>query len=312
MPDEMFINRDIIYICPDGQEEALRQAVQRGVKLKKNSKVESFIGIVAGEFLPEPFGSIIMGAGQVAATLTDSKFTDIFEDLFAPASPSKSKNKTDGAIQFISVDCAEDRFNHDGIEVKGSSNFSSGMILVKHPFLKNIYVTIDLLETEILHHKLLCLSTIAQYLGAKSISGHAVITEEQKRCRSISGDLTYEVVNANVRGKTENYHKYESEYSLDDAFTGEFTAESYEHAKNKAVDFGLDKDIEIKNLIDQRNPEHSISIASRKLTIELSREYNKVIDTAFSLCIPEIKLGAGYKSILESCKTILFEMDIKF
>ena len=186
------------------------------------------------------------------------------------------------------------------------------MILAKHPFFKNTYVNIDSLETEILHHKVVCLSSIAQFLGAKSISGHAIIAEEQKRCRSMTGNLTYKVINGNVQGKIEENKKYESKYSLDDTFSGEFSQESYEHAKEEAAKFGLNDDIEILNLIDQRNPEHTTSIVSRKLTIELSREYNKSIDTAFSLSVPGIKLSAGYKGILESRKTIYFKMEIKF
>lgn len=82
--------------------------------------------------------------------------------------------------------------------------------------------------------------------------------------------------------------------------------------KKEASKFGYDKEIEIRNLIEQRNPENSTSISSRKLTIELSREYNKVIDVAFSLSVPGIKLCVDYKVILERRKTILFNMEIKF
>lgn len=186
------------------------------------------------------------------------------------------------------------------------------MILAKHPFFKNTYVNIDSLENEILHNKLLCLSSIAQFLGAKSISGHAIVAEEKKRCRTFSGDVTYKIVNGKLQGKFDDDHKYESKYSLDDTFTGVFTPEDYNHAKTEAAKFGLDEEIEIKNLIDQRNPEHSTSIASRKLTIEISREYNRAIDAAFSLSVPCVKLSAEYKDILEKRKTVLFEMEIKF
>lgn len=105
------------------------------------------------------------------------------------------------------------------------------MILDKYPFLKNTYVNIDELEKEILHNKLSYLLLITEYIGAKSIIGHAVISEEQKRIHDISGNISYEDINTCLQAKKEEYQKYESKYSLDNTFTGEFSLESYEHAK---------------------------------------------------------------------------------
>lgn len=284
MSEEKIINRDIVYISDNSFLHEMKSLYD------KSDKITSFLDHCDNNL----------------------KKTEGLSKKVYPFFFGKLYRKESDDIQKIPICNAKTFFNNEGIEVKGISNFSIGMILAKHPFLKNTYVNIDSLETEILHHKLVCLSSIAQFLGAKSISGHAIIAEEQKRCRSITGNLTYKVINGNVQGKTEEHQKYESKYSLDDTFTGEFSQESYEHAKEEAEKFGLNDDIEIQNLIDQRNPEHSTSIVSRKLTIELSREYNKAIDTAFSLSVPGIKLNAGYKGILESRKTILFTMETKF
>ncbi len=309
MSDEKKINRDIIYICESDLGDTTNNFTQTSNKEIKKTRLKSIIGeaaVIAGVVADTitPLGLVTSAIGS-ALTYSDR------ENTFANYSKSKTSFKDD-AIQFLPINYVEQYFNHDEIKLKGISNFSIGIILAKHPFLKDTYVEIDCLEKEILHNKLSCLSLIAQYLGAKSISGHAVITEEQKRIHDVSGEVTYEVISGNVQGKTEEYQKYESKYSLDDTFTGEFSQESYEHAKEEAAKFGLNDDIEIQNLIDQRNPEHSTSIVSRKLTIELSREYNKAIDTAFSLSVPGIKLSAGYKGILESRKTVLFNMEIKF
>lgn len=284
MSDGKIINRDIVYISDNSFLQELKSLNE------KSGKITSILDYCDNNL----------------------KRTEGLSKKVYPFFFGKLYRKESDDIQKIPICEAESFFKSEGIEVKGVSNFSIGMILAKHPFFKNTYVNIDSLETEILHHKLVCLSSIAQFLGAKSISGHAIIAEDQKRCRSITGNLTYKVINGNIQGKTEEHQKYESKYSLDDTFTGEFIPESYEHAKEEAAKFGLNEEIEIQNLIDQRNPEHSTSISSRKLTIELSREYNKSIDTAFSLSVPGIKLSAGYKGILESRKTVLFNMEIKF
>lgn len=230
-----------------------------------------------------------------------------------PIFTKMSKKKND-MIQSIPINYADDYFKHDEIEVKGISNFSIGLILAKHPFFKNTYITIDSLENEILHHKLICLSSIAQFLGAKSIKGHAVISDQQIRQKSISGNIKYKGIKLGVQAKNEIAKKYESKYYIEDNFGGEFSENSYQHAIDEAKVFGLDQDIEISNLLDQRNPRHSMHIVSRKLTIELSQELNKIFDTAFSACILGVcpRLNAGYKEILENRKTILFEMEIKF
>lgn len=309
MSDEKKINRDIIYICESDLGDKINNFTQTSNKEIKKTRLKTIIGeaaVIAGVVADTitPLGLVTSAIGS-ALTYSDR------EKDFSNYSKSKISIKDD-AIQILPINYAEQYLNHDEIKLKGLSNLSIGMILAKHPFLKDTYVEIDSLEKEILHNKLSCLSLIAQYLGAKSISGHAVITEEQKRIHDVSGEVTYEVINGNIQGKTEEYQKYESKYSLDDTFTGEFTPESYEHAKVEAIKFGLNEELDIQNLIEQRNPEHTTSIVSRKLNIELSREYNKAIDAAFSLSVPGIKLGAGYKGILESRKTIYFKMEIKF
>ena len=310
MSEEKKINRDIIYIC-EKQEKDEKTGSSKILNTEK-PKIKTIFGetaSLAGAIVSAvtPFTIVGVVTSVMGAAMSSPDNEDIFK-----TQTYKKNNTMDDAIQNIPIDFAEEFFKHDDIKLKGFSNFSVGMILAKHPFLKNTYVNIDDLEKEILHNKLSCLSLIAEYIGAKSISGHAVIAEEQKRIHDVSGNVTYEVINVSLQGKKEEYQKYESKYSLDDAFTGDFTIESYEHAKAEAARFGLDEDIEIRNLIEQRNPEYPRSIISRKLTIELSREYNKAIDAAFSLSVPGIQLSAGYKGILESRKTVLFNMEIKF
>lgn len=136
-------------------------------------------------------------------------------------------------LQFLPIKYIEKSFKHDAFETKGILNFSVGMILVKHPFIKNTYININSLEKESLYYKIKCLSTIAQYLGAKTISGYATIAEEQKRIHSISGEVIYKAVDGIIQIKTDEIQRYESKYSLEDTFSGELTSETYKKAKEE-------------------------------------------------------------------------------
>lgn len=298
MAEEKIINRDIIYVCIDGFDNELDNSMKNffpDIEKKSDSNNE---------------GSRVINSLKTVGTILALPVIPIVGFISGFLSAIESSH--DDAIQFLPIKYIEKSFKHDAFETKGISNFSVGMILVKHPFIKNTYININSLEKESLHYKLICLSTIAQYLGAKTISGYATIADEQKRIHSISGEVIYKAVDGKIQIKTDENQRYESKYSLEDTFSGELTSETYKQAKEEATKYGLNEDIEIQNLIEQRNPEHSTSITSRKITIELSREYNKVLDIAFSLDIPEMKLSAEYKSILESRKTILFNMEIKF
>ncbi len=316
--NEQLITKSVVYICPPlpsqiEQESEIEKIKKNGIKLPFTDKIKlpdskigkavagGAIGAAAFALLP---ASIIgaAAAGGVAAGIAG-----------IAALTKKEKGKSDiRNIQSIPVDIAEVSFKNAGIKLRNIDRIETGLILAKHPFLPDTYINIDSTESELFHLKMLCLSTITQYLGAKSICGHARVVEQKQRVCDAKGNISYKGVKALPSVNVEQNQRYESEYQLEDTFSGEYDISSYKKAIEEASKFGLDKDIEIENLIQQRNPENARSIQSRKVSIELSRELNKVLDVAFNLEATGIDLGIGYKDILESCKKVIFELNIQF
>ncbi len=290
------ITKDVVYIA-----KPLQKAEAKNSSDKKDV-VENVAGVAGGVFMAI---NPIMGLVGVAA----AKGIPALAKKFGKKPPKQIKNDD---VQIISLENAKFFFEEDGIKLLNINRLSTGLILVKHPFLPNTYIDIATIENELFQTKMRCLSKIMQCLGAKSINGHAHIVEEQQRIFDGNGNLKYKEIKADVNGKYQKSQLYESEYRLKDTFEGVFTIDSYEEAKQEANNFGLDKDFDIKNLIEQRNPKKTNSIKSREASIELSRELNKELDAAFGLEATGLELNLVYKEILESRKKILFELQIQF
>lgn len=315
--NEKQINKDVVYICAiqkNETEEAEQKTEEK--KSKFNIPFADKIKLPGGIA-----GKVVAGVGAAAAfavlpaTLLGTAVAGgIAAGAITLSSLLKKKENAGNTddIQIVSVDLAEEIFKNDGIILRNISRITAGLILVKHPFLPNTYINLESTETELFHLKMLCLSTITQYLGAKSISGHAHIVEEKKRVCDAKGNVEYKAVKANADVHSEKNQRYESEYHLEDTFAGEYSEESYKLAVEEAKKFGLDKDMDITSLLEARDPNRPRNIQSRKLSIELSRELNNVLDTAFNLSTVGFDLSTGYKETLESRKKILFELEINF
>lgn len=292
------ITKDVVYIVKTSPQEN----ESKNTSDKKNV-AENIAGVASGVFMTlNPLAGI---AGIAAA----KGIPTLAKKIGKKSPPRKLKNDD---VQLIPLENAKSFFENDSIKLLNVDRLSSGLILVKHPFLPNTFIDIAATENELFHTKVICLSKIMQCLGAKSIKGYAHIVEEQQRGFDGNGKLIYKEIKADASGKYQKSDRYESEYKLEDTFGGIITEESYEDAKIEARSFGLDKDFDIKNLIEQRNPQKTNSIKSRKVSIELSRELNKKLDAAFELEATGLELGLGYKEILENRKKILFELEVVF
>ncbi len=292
------ITKDVVYIVKTSPQEN----ESKNTSDKKNV-AENIAGVASGVFMTL---NPLAGFAGIAA----AKGIPALAKKIGKKSPTRKLKNDD--VQIIPLENAKSFFENDSIKLLNVDRLSSGLILVKHPFLPNTFIDIAAMENELFHTKIICLSKIMQCLGAKSIKGYAHIVEEQQRGFDGNGKLIYKEIKADASGKYQKSDRYESEYKLEDTFGGIITEESYEDAKIEARSFGLDKDFDIKNLIEQRNPQKTNSMKSRKVSIELSRELNKALDAAFELEATGLELGLGYKEILESRKKILFELEIVF
>lgn len=223
----------------------------------------------------------------------------------------KMKNEIDMA-HILSIKEMNNLKDENRIRFINVRNFTSGQILIKHPFMPKTYMGIETSENALFHIKMQCLSRIMQCLGATRISGHAYVSENKKREIDTNGKISYSAVSVYGSFNKNQDEKYESDYILEDAFSGDFSEFSYEEALKEAKRIGLYDDFDIRNLLDQRNPQKENKMTARKVKIELTRELNESLDIAFGLQASGFGVNGAYKEILETNRKVMFELEIEF
>lgn len=215
-------------------------------------------------------------------------------------------------VDFYTIEELNSLANENKIQIVNSRRFSAGQVFIKHPFVPNTYMDVEESENTLFHIKMQCLSRIMQCLGASHISGHAYVSETKKREIDVNGKISYKVVDIEGTVNKTKDEKYESDYSLEDTFAGEFSKESYEEALSEAKRVGLYDDFDVKNLLEQRNPEKQNKMLGRKVKIELNRELNENLDSAFELQAAGFTMNGTYNDILETERKVMFELQIEF
>lgn len=215
-------------------------------------------------------------------------------------------------VDFYTIEELNNLADENKIQIVNSRRFSAGQVFIKHPFVPNTYMDIEESENTLFHIKMQCLSRIMQCLGASHISGHAYVSETKKREIDVNGKISYKVVDIEGTVNKTKDEKYESDYSLEDTFAGEFSKESYEEALSEAKRVGLYDDFDVKNLLEQRNPEKQNKMLGRKVKIELNRELNENLDSAFGLQAAGFTMNGTYNDILETERKVMFELQIEF
>ena len=215
-------------------------------------------------------------------------------------------------VEFLTIEELNSLANDNKIQIVNSRRFSAGQIFIKHPFVPNTYMDVEESENTLFHIKMQCLSRIMQCLGASHISGHAYVSETKKREIDVNGKISYKIVDVEGTVNKTKDEKYESDYSLEDTFAGDFSNESYEEALSEAKRVGLYDDFDVKNLLEQRNPEKQNKMLGRKVKIELNRELNENLDSAFGLQAAGFTMNGTYNDILETERKVMFELQIEF
>lgn len=255
------------------------------------------------------FGTSIVGE----KTEFQEKYKSYLKELpFIYENMIQDVNAKEPNAHFLSVDELNKLRESNKIQFLNVDKFEAGQVFIKHPFLPDTYMSIETSETTLFHIKMQCLSRIMQCLGATSVSGHAYVSETKQRNMDADGHVSYKVVDATGSLSTSQNEKYESDYVLEDTFSGDFTEESYAEALEEAKKVGLYNDFDIKNLLEQRNPKKKNEMKSRKVKIEMTRELNKSLDSAFALQAEGFGMNGTYKEILATQRNVMFELNITF
>ena len=184
---------------------------------------------------------------------------------------------------------------------------------------------------EILEQKVVVIQNIANLLGCTSFKGANEITwttdveGKGNFDSSSSAGIPSEdgnsiplskTTSASIKGKL--HINDGGKVTLNTTSIGEYDEESYEKAKQFAVEYNLYDDINIRTLIDQRNPKKKHNVTTgRHYTIELSSDIIGGVELGYQLDVGiakilDTKLNISAELKAEEHKRYFFEFDIDF
>ena len=221
-------------------------------------------------------------------------------------------NKVNPNVQVLSIDEFSNWLkdgNHDTLVPR---HCQRGDVLVEHPYRKGSYIRIDEIEDMFFKAKGFIVSDIARLLGCKEFDWNIEVGSVHERVTSAEGEVTYKAV---AEFKGEMKHTYEEEVksklSLNQTMSGGITQDSYERAKEKAEEYNLWGDDQIRSLIEGRNPNEQ-QITSRTIRVELSKETNDAMDIAFSINVLPFHGNFKYKEVVKYKKQVILVCSMKF
>lgn len=222
----------------------------------------------------------------------------------------KDSDKLSPNLAVVSLDNIRDMEKHE-VKFKTNSSLCDGMTLVKHPYIANCYMDVNLAEDTLFKDKLNCIGRVVKLLGVKEFTAKATFMEANTRELDIQGNVHYKVVDVRASYKKSQEEKYAEEYKLNESYDGIFTKENYEKAKKLVSQYNLD---ELKYILDQRNPDDNNTLREREVRIELSKELNSMTECAFSLNVLKgvFTLNAITKETISTQKKVILKTKLVF
>ena len=224
----------------------------------------------------------------------------------------KDADKLDKRISIVSMDDIK-KMNDSGWTFKPDMPFlCEGMTLALHPFIPKCYIDINIAEDKLFKDKFNCLGRVVKLLGAKSFEAKTVLIEANTRIIDTTGSTNYKLIEADASYKKSEEEKYAKTYSRKEIFSGEFTRQGYEKAKQLIKQYRLEEDLNY--IVEQRNPDDSNTFSGQDIAVYLSKELNNLTECAFSLNVLKgvFTLNANVKQTISTQKEIIIETKLKF
>jgi hypothetical protein len=221
-------------------------------------------------------------------------------------------NKLDRGLQVVSID---DIMNEDIVFFnKRKNDIQLDSIFIRHPLMPNTYVDINSAEDVFMKIKLDCLGHIANLLGAKEYETTYLIEEKGERKVDVNGNMAISKVSAEVSVEIDKNSERTRKYYRHEKFNSILTEESYALAELKAKEYNMDNGVDIRYLINNRNPKlPNNQLTSQIVKMELYDELNSKMDIAFSLKVANIfKLRGEYSEAMSSRKKVVIETKLIF
>lgn len=223
----------------------------------------------------------------------------------------KDADKLDKNISIVCMDDIQNLVN-DGWTFKTKMPIREGMTLALHPFISKCYIDINIAEDELFKDKFNCLGRVVKLLGVKSFEAKAVFHEAKIREIDVTGSINYKAIKADLSYKESEEKKYAKKYSREETFSGEFTRQGYEKAKQLIKQYKLEEDLNY--IVEQRNPDDGNILTEQSITVDLSKELNRLTEWAFSLNVLKgvFTLNANVKQTIFIQKEIIVETKLVF
>lgn len=228
----------------------------------------------------------------------------------------------DPNIQIVSID-AYNEFVKNGNQSLPKV-VKLGTVLVKHPFEEDSYIYLEELEQIVYRSKALHMADIAQLLGCTRFSYDVKIDSIEEASMGINGEISYvPYISGDTKYKNDQVEKYKAMLKIEDKnevndeyrnLTLEDKILSYKKACELAHKYKLDKDEDIKSLLDSRNPYIPYIKKSRIVCFELSREVNSLYSCAFSLEVLKgvFSMQGNFENLVSKKKTIFVTFSFNF
>lgn len=234
------------------------------------------------------------------------------DNLAGAVKCSKEWDKIKDTTEIVSLEYDLDEFKK---YLPCTSIPQIGDTFLLDPFHRDSYVDIKNFDDFILKQKFSCISDIALLLGAESFKYRIEVTECSKRSIEANGELKTIKFDANASVSIEHSKKLNSSYSDSQTYDspGIPSSEDYCKAVEKAKEFSLYYEPDVRELLNKRNPDQSNHLKTRHVVFSLSKEINMSKDMAFNLNYMRVLKGKGsYKEHTELRYEVICSMDICF
>lgn len=206
-------------------------------------------------------------------------------------------------------------FQEEGITFISTARLCPGSILIRNPFRKGEYIEINESEERIIRDKIGAMSKIVQQLGASHIEGEAEFLEEQRLEKTVDGHIVYKAVSLEVSYKQDQQELYSRSFKLIRDFNKPLcTKESYSEACRLLRAYNLDRDPEVRDLVEMLHPDVPNRLQRQAVRMSISREINAGKEFAASLTVLSgvFQMNLSTRENLSVKKQIIFKSEVIF
>ncbi|KIA89576.1 hypothetical protein [Kaistella jeonii] len=225
-----------------------------------------------------------------------------------------TKNQLSSSIEVKSIDYDVEDFSQNFELIGGRPKENSVYYL--HPYRKNTYVHESQGENYFIAEKIALYRKIGFYLGAKKIDTKITFKKEKRLITNADGTISYNLVDAEIKIKTEKEEKYKEEYEIHEDVE---LQDNFDLKKNlmdcrKFIkDHYLGHETELLSLIDFRDSSESGVLLTKKNVItEITSEYNNLLEISAKLSSPVFSVSTNFKSKIETLNIVNIDITYNF